>query len=60
MWFSGDFNRKCTHQSWTIFLASQNQINGQTEDKEGRNGRERRKIGKEWTNWKECGRLGDG
>ena len=50
----------CTHPSSTVPLSSHNKINGWTEEKEGRNGREIRKRGKEWTNWKEHGGLGDG
>ena len=44
----------------TVPLASHNQINGCTEEKEGINGRESIKRGKEWKNLKECGGLGDG
>ena len=34
-------------------LASHNPINGGNENKEGENGREIRKRGREWMNWKE-------
>ena len=50
----------CTHQSTTLPLAPHNQINGWTEEKEGRNGREIRKRGKEWINRKERGGFHDG
>ena len=49
----------CTHPSTTVALASHNQISGWNEEKEGRNGREIRNRGKEWTNWNERGGLGD-
>ena len=42
-----------THRSATTPLASRNRINGRTEEKEGINGREKRKIDKEWMNQKE-------
>ena len=60
MRFYGDYKRICTHPLTTVPLASQNQINGWTEEKEGVNGREIRNIGKEWTNQKEHGGFGDG
>ena len=50
----------CTHRSTTVPLASHNPINGGNENKEGRNGREIRKRGREWTNRKDCGGFGDG
>ena len=60
MWFSGDCNRICTHWSTTVPLASHNPINGGNENKEGRNGREIRKIGREWMIQKDYGGFGDG
>ena len=41
-------------------LASHNPINGVNEEKEGRNGRERSKRGRYWTNRKERDKFGDG
>ena len=35
-------------------------MNAETGDKEGRKGMESSKRGKEWNNWKEHGRFGDG
>ena len=42
-----------THRLATVPLVSRNQMNGGTEEKEGRNGRDRRKRYKECTNRKE-------
>ena len=53
MYFSGDRNQMCTHQSTSVPLASHNPIDSGNEKKERRNGRERRKRGQEWTNRKE-------
>ena len=50
----------CTHRSATVHIASHNPINQGNENKGGRNGRERRKRGREWTNRKDCGEFGDG
>ena len=60
MWFSGDCNLMCTNWSKTVPLASNNNINGWTEEKEGINVRESRKRGREWNNWKDRGGFGDG
>ena len=60
MWFSGDRNWICNNWSATVPLASYNTKIGGTEDKYGINGRESIKRGREWTNWKERGRFGDG
>ena len=60
MWFSGDRNRICTHQSTTVLLASQNKINGGNEEREGMNVGEIKKRGREWTNRMENGGFGDG
>ena len=60
MWFSGDCNWMCTHQSTAVPLVSHNPINGGTENKYGRNGRKRGKIGREWIICKERGGFGDG
>ena len=59
MWFSGDWNWMCTHQSTTIPLASHNKINRWTEQKEGVNVRESRNRRNEWKNRKECGGFDD-
>ena len=50
----------CTHRSATVHIASHNPINRGNENKEGINGRERRRRGREWNNRKDCGRIGDG
>ena len=50
---SGDCNRMCTHRSTIVPIASHNPINGGNGNKEGINGRDRRKRGREWTNRKE-------
>ena len=60
MWFSDDCNRMCAHRSKTVPLASHNPINGGNKNKERKNGKERRKRGREWTNRKERGSFGDG
>ena len=49
----------CTHRSATVHIASHNPINLGNENKEGRNGRERRNRGREWTNLKDRGGFGD-
>ena len=48
-----------THRLVTIYVASQNPMNGDIGEKEGINVRENRKRGKEYTNCKERGRFGD-
>ena len=47
------------HRPVTVPVVSQNPMNGGTGEKEGRKGRDNKKIGKEWTNQKECGGFGD-
>ena len=59
MCFSGNCNRMCTHPSTNVILESNNQINGWTEDREGRNKRHIMNRGKEWKNRKERGRFVD-
>ena len=60
MWFSGDCKWMCTHWSTNVPLAPHNTINGGNYKKEGINGREIRKRGKEWTHWKEREGFGNG
>ena len=49
-----------THCSVTVPVASRHPMSGGTGEKEGRNGRERRKREMEWTNRKERGGFLDG
>ena len=60
MWVSSDCKQMCTHPLPTVPLVSNNPINGGNEEKYERNGKDRRKRGRERTNLKKRGRLGDG